>query len=78
MAVVVELVDGEDSLEDEPCYIVARDPTGRFYIADPELGFARSARVSSLPVSGYVRDATIKRALEYADKHGFKAVYVVP
>ena len=77
MAVVVELAVGEDPPENEPCYIVARDPTGRFYIADPEVGFVRSAQASSFPVSDYERSSTIQRAMDYADKHGVKTVYVV-
>ena len=78
MADVVELAEGQDPPQNEPCYIVARDPTGRFYIADPEVGFVRSAQASSIPISDYERSATIQRAADYADKHGVKTVYVVP
>ena len=77
MADIVELEEGQDPPENEACYIVARDPTGRYYIADPEVGFIRSAVASSYPISDHERAATIKRATEYADKHGVKTVYVV-
>ncbi len=77
MANVVELEDGQYPPENEPCYIVARDPAGRFYIADPEVGFIRSTQASSIPISEHERSATIQRATDYADKHGVKTVYVV-
>ena len=77
MAEIIELEDGQDPPENEACYIVARDPTGRYYIAEPEVGFVRSVGGSFYPSSDYERDETIKRAMGYADKHGVKTVYVV-
>ena len=56
---------------------VARDPTGRFYIAEPEVGFVKSEQASFYPVSEQERRTTIDRATRYADKNGARTVYVV-
>ena len=77
MADVIELGAGQYPPEDEACYIVARDPTGRFYIAEPNVGFVKSEQASLYPVSEQEKRSTIDRASKYADKHGVHAVYVV-
>jgi hypothetical protein len=77
MVNVIQLKEGQDPPQDEDCYVVTRDPTGRFYIPDREVVFQRSAIASSHPVSNDNRAATIQRATGYADKHGVHTVYVV-
>jgi RPA family protein len=77
MADVIQLTEGQDPPQDEDCYVVTRDPTGRFYIPDPEVGFQRSAMAAAHPISNDNRAATIQRATDYADKHGVHTVYVV-
>jgi len=77
MAEVIQLKDGQDPPQDEDCYVVTRDPTGRFYIPHPEVGFQRRAMASSHAVSNDNRAETIQRATGYADKHGVHTVYVV-
>jgi hypothetical protein len=77
MVEVIELGAGQYPPADERCYIVARDPTGRFYIAEPEVGFVKSEQASFYPVSEQERRSTIDRATRYADKNGASAVYVV-
>ncbi|HEY3889058.1 MAG TPA: hypothetical protein VGL73_10830 [Caulobacteraceae bacterium] len=77
MVEVIELGDGQYPPADERCYIVTRDPTGRFYIAEPEVGFVKSEQASFYPVSEQQRRSTIDRATSYADKNGARAVYVV-
>ena len=76
MADVIQLDEGQDPPENEACYIVTRDPTGRFYIADSEVGFVRSFQASDYPISEAERTSTINRATSYADQHGIHAVYV--
>jgi hypothetical protein len=71
------LAEGQNPPTDVACYIVARDPTGRFYIPDPEVGFQRPVRALFHPVSNDSRTATIDRASAYADRHGVDTVYVV-
>ena len=39
MADVIELGEGQYPPDDEAWYVVTRDPTGRFYIADSSIGF---------------------------------------
>ena len=77
MVEVIELGDGQYPPEDETCYIVTRDPTGRFYITDSDVGFVKSEQASFYPVSEQEKRSTIDRATKYADKHGVHAVYVV-
>jgi len=77
MADVIELGEGQYPPDDEAWYVVTRDPTGRFYIADSEMGYVRSEQASFYPVSGQEKRITIDRATKYADKHGVHAVYVV-
>ena len=77
MADVIQLKEGQNPPQGEDCYVVTRDPTGRFYIPHPEVGFQRSAMAASHPISNDNRTATIQRATGYADKHGVHTVYVV-
>jgi hypothetical protein len=77
MVDVIELRAGQYPPEGEACYVVTRDPTGRFYIAEPEVGFVKSEQASFYPVSEQERRSTIDRATRYADKNGARAVYVV-
>jgi hypothetical protein len=77
MVEVIELGAGQYPPSDERCYVVARDPTGRFYIAEPEVGFVKSEQASFYPVSEQERRSTIDRATRYAGKNGARTVYVV-
>ena len=77
MVEVIELGVGQYPPEDEACYVVTRDPTGRFYIAEPEVGFVKSEQASFYPVSEQEKRSTIDRATKYAGKNGVRAVYVV-
>ncbi len=77
MVDVIELAEGQCPPEGEAYYVVTRDPTGRFYIAEPAVGFVKSEQASFYPVSEQQKRSTIDRATRYADKHGVHAVYVV-
>jgi hypothetical protein len=77
MVEVIELSAGQYPPDGEACYIVTRDPTGRFYIAEPDVGFVKSEQASIYPISEQERRSTIDRATRYADKHGVHAVYVI-
>jgi hypothetical protein len=77
MVEVIELGAGQYPPNDERCYVVARDPTGRFYIAEPEVGFTKSEQASFYPVSEQERRSIIDRATRYADKNGACTVYVL-
>jgi hypothetical protein len=77
MADVIHLEAGQDPPSDVDCLIVARDLTGAFYVPSPEVGYHRTAEVSSYPISDADRSAAIDRARGYADQHGIAKVYVV-
>jgi hypothetical protein len=74
---VIELDAGQYPPDGEACYIVTRDPTGRFYVAESGAGFVKSEQASFYPVSEQERRSTIDRATKYAGQHGVHAVYVV-
>jgi hypothetical protein len=76
MADVIELGEGQYPPDGEAWYVVTRDPTGRFYIADSDIGYVKSAQASFYPVSEQEKRSTIDRATKYADQHGVHAVYV--
>ena len=74
---VIELGEGQYPPENETCYIVLRDPTGRFYVSDSSMGFRRSKWAAHYPISEEERASTIDRAKRYANQHGVQTVYVM-
>ena len=59
---VVELGEGQYPPENETCYMVLRDPTGRFYVSDSSMGFRRSEWAAHYPICEEERASTIDRA----------------